>query len=91
MVYIVWSNPAIEVPEDIMDDTYIVHPATESLNERLKPIKDLYTQAVFIADDDMLYTIKDVDSAFRTWISHQDSAVGFFARYGIPYIATASS
>jgi hypothetical protein len=83
MVYIVWSNPNVPIPSDIADDTVVIEAQTESLNQRLRPIKELYTQAVFIADDDMLYRMDEVDFAFKTWQIHPNSAVGFFGRYRV--------
>lgn len=59
---------------------YALRPTTPSLNERFILPPDLRTDAVFIADDDMLYDMSEVDLAFRTWKTQPMSPVGFFAR-----------
>jgi hypothetical protein len=77
-IYVQWANSNIAIPPDLQP--YAVRSTSSSLNERFMIPPSLRTQAVFLADDDMLYDSTDVDLAFRAWQMQPCSPVGFFAR-----------
>lgn len=81
-IYILWANKDAALPSELESTSRVtvLHPATSSLNERFNPPADLKTQAVFIADDDLLYPLEDLETAFAAWQSRPFSQVGFWSR-----------
>jgi len=54
--------------------------ATDSLNNRFKPLTMITTEAVFSVDDDVLFSCDDLMFAFETWTMSKDTMVGFVPR-----------
>lgn len=52
----------------------------DNLNDRFKPIKDLRTDAIFSADDDVIIPCDTLDFAFAVWQSAPQTMVGFVPR-----------
>ncbi|KAI5479115.1 glycosyltransferase family 64 protein [Pseudohyphozyma bogoriensis] len=85
MVYITWHNPSLVVPKKLKTmvaagKLVILRQSTDSLSNRFNPIRGLRTEAVFIADDDIFITTKDIDFAFEVWEARRESIVGFYPR-----------
>jgi len=84
-VFLTWHDPQIKVPSDIKSlvsggRVRILRQNSDSLNNRFNPIRELKTQAIFIADDDIYTPISSVDFAFEVWRARPESIVGFFPR-----------
>jgi hypothetical protein len=69
----------------------------DSLNNRFRPLADVRTQAVIIADDDIVLPFEDIEFSFSTWQTMPHVIVGSFARSyeadgdgGYLYIAPAN-
>ena len=54
---------------------------TDSLNNKFNPIPNLRTQAVLIADDDLVVDVRDIDYSFSIWQANPYSIVGNFPRF----------
>ena len=54
---------------------------TDSLNNKFNPIPNLRTQAVLIADDDLVVDVRDIDYSFSIWKANPYSIVGNFPRF----------
>lgn len=75
----VWTAP-IDPPFEVHSLATVVRPEQDSLNARFRMLPGLKTQAVFIADDDVLYDMQDVDAMFDAWKGRPFSPHGFWAR-----------
>ncbi|KAI5474379.1 glycosyltransferase family 64 protein [Pseudohyphozyma bogoriensis] len=85
MVFVTWHNPFLEVPAALTDlvaagRLKVLKQTSDSLNNRFNPIPDLQTEAVFIADDDIFVSTRDLDFAFEVWEAQRDLIVGFYPR-----------
>lgn len=76
-----WS----EMKDTLGDSATILVPGDNRISNRFL-VENLDTDAVFHADDDMLYTCDLIEEAFALWLDNQDTMVGFaprlFKRHG---------
>lgn len=54
--------------------------ASDSLNNRLKPLEGVATDAVFSVDDDIRVPCRTLEFAFEVWQNSKDAVVGFVPR-----------
>lgn len=84
-VLLVWNGddpPSL----DILDSPAPVRIRTEhknNLNNRMKLDPGYKTDAVFIADDDVLFRCADLERAFARWQDNRQALVGFFPRLAV--------
>lgn len=83
-VFVSWGNPEITprffLSSICQDKVTILERLTSSLNARFVPPKALRTNAVLIADDDILVSSRDLSTLFEVWKDHQNRLVGFIPR-----------
>lgn len=81
-VLILWFNPSV-VPGPLLSlprPVSVVLSPSSSLNSRFLPRPQIRTRSVLVSDDDVRLSPRSLSLALRAWSSHQEAAVGFFAR-----------
>jgi len=85
-IQIVWSDRENEPPDmsffskDARNLVVFEKHATDSLNNRFKPLLDISTDGIFSVDDDLVFHCEDLTLAFDTWRSSRMTIVGFSPR-----------
>ncbi len=85
-IFVIWHNDRVEPPEVLQliakkkkrPKVTILKQDIDSLNNKFNPVSQLRTQAVLIADDDVLVSVPDMEFTFQMWKVHPHSLVGNF-------------
>ncbi|RUS13777.1 glycosyl transferase family 64 domain-containing protein [Endogone sp. FLAS-F59071] len=86
-IFITWHNPNLPISRSLLNlrkslrvPLRFLRQDFDSLNNRFNPIANLRTTAVYISDDDIRIPVDDLEFAFETWRTRQNSIVGHFPR-----------
>ncbi|EFN53696.1 hypothetical protein CHLNCDRAFT_136508 [Chlorella variabilis] len=81
-VLLVWNgdDPPLPYLFDCRAPVRIRQEPKNDLSNRMRPDPGISTEAVLLADDDVLMRCADVERAFARWQANQQALVGFFPR-----------
>jgi hypothetical protein len=84
IILVTWHNEKIKPPSTTRvgnSFVYFVTPNVNSLNNRFNPDLRIYTECVFVIDDDMRIHLQDIYNLFEVWKRNRRKLIGFSPRW----------